>query len=777
MFTSRTLGYWIAFGAIVALLAVASMRWQRVPPPAADPAELAREAAENRQEARVTFADPKPPTDEQTKEFTPILMELGAAIRAADTHRINACLNSERLVDELARAGVFANLGLQGDQRIRNTVRDGMRTKFAATLALKKDYFVWDRCEIRKVRLARDGSEAVVMAMHFLEVDGDSISVPMRWWMIRGGAGWQIYDFEELQMGLRISSAMAAAATPDAIWRGPELQQVGQVFHEIYQAVSTEDFPAADLALAKIRGKDLPRPFRAVRSMMEALVATSKADGEAALRHLNDAEAANPDMPAVHMIRAIAHNQRGAHILAIDATDRYMEQLGPDPIVLLQRGQAQEQLERVEAALESYRRGLDADPHHWDCLHSLCNLLPKGAKAEVVDRLRKRKTTPIDKLAIIANALAYDPDPESLDAVAGIMRKVQADHPDLPVHAAQIALARKQTDKALDQLHTALAATDEDREYPIDRIVRHFQDANQLALAYNALPEKEARRVFKSFSHDILEDFEDDDEELAAARKRYDPLAKLHRGKFPKDGWLPYFDGRFAEMKDEHAKAEDLFRQSLKLMTEDGDRQSVRYSLVEALYEQKRGHAAYTEFAGEPEVYSQLAWRFDTDKDLPGLRKLTELHRAKRPDDPAIKYWTAAAHWQATEYEPAAKAYRDYLAATRDEKYAMHRWQAQSNLVRALVRLKKPADARTELRTFQENFDPRLDAVIDGALGDAPAVLETMDKLMAKGTYQLRYLYDDPDLGPVLRSPAMKAVREKYPEPKPDPAPNGKPIG
>jgi tetratricopeptide (TPR) repeat protein len=777
MFTSRTVGFWIAFVAIVALLAIANLTWQRVPPPAADPAELAREAAENRHEARVTFADPKPPTNEQTKEFTPILMELGAAIRAANTHRINACLNSERLVDELARAGVFANLGLQGDHRVRNTFRDAMRTKFAATLAMKKDYFVWDRCEIRKVRLARDGSEAVVMAMHFLEDDGDSISVPMRWWMIRGGEGWLIYDFEELQMGLRISAAMAAAATPDAIRRGPELQQVGLAFHEIYQAVSSEDFAAADRALAKIRGKDLPRPFRAVRSMMEALVATSKSDGEAALRHLNDAEAANPDMPALQMIRAVAHNQRGDHVLAIEATDRYMEQLGPDSLVLLQRGQAQERLERVEAALESYRRGLDADPHHWDCLHSLCDLLPKGDKVEVVDRLRKRKTTPIEKLAMIANTLAYDPDPEALDAVAAMMRKAQANHPDLPVHAAQIALARKQTDKALDQLRTALAATDEDRAYPVDRIVRHFQDANQLALAYNALPEKEARRVFKSFTFDILEDFVDGDEELAAARKRYDPLAKLHRGKFPKDGWLPYFDGRFAQLKDEHAKAEDHFRQALPRFTDDEDRQSVRYSLVEALYEQKRGHAAYAEFAGETDVYSQLAWRFESDKDLPGLRKLTELHRAKRPDDTAIRYWTAAAHWQGTEYEPAVKAYRDYLAATRDEKHAAHRWQAQSNLVRALVRLKKPADARTELRTFHGQIDARLDAVIDAALGDAPAVLETIDKLMAETAYHLSYFYDDPDLGPLLRGPAMKAVREKYPEPKPDPAPNGKPIG
>ncbi len=777
MFTSRTFGYWIAIVAFAALLAAASMMWQRVPPPAADPAELAREAAENRHEARVAFADPKPPTEEQTKEFSPVLMELGAAIRAADTHRINACLNSDRLMDELARAGIFANLGLQDDHRFRTSLRDGMRTKFAATLAMKKDYFAWDRCEIRKVRLARDGSEAIVMAMHFLEDDGDSISVPMRWWMIRGGAGWLIYDFEELQMGLRISSAMAAAATPDAIRRGPELQQVGVAFHEIYQAVWSEDFPAADRALAKIRGKDLPRPFRAVRSMLEALVATSKVDGEAALRHLNDAEAANPDMPAVHMIRAIAHNQRGAHVEAIDATDRYLEQLGPDPTVLLQRGLAQERLERVEAALESYRRGLDADPHHWDCLHSLCDLLPKGDKAEVVDRLRKRKTTPIDKLAILANTLAFDPDPEALDAVVGIMRKVQADHPNLPVHAAQIALARKQTDKALEQLRGALADDDEDREYAIDRIVRHFQNANQLALAYNALPEKEARRVFKSFSHDILEDFEDGDEELAAARKRYDPLAKLHRGKFPKDGWLPYFEGRFAQLKDEHAKAEDCFRQALPLLTDDEDRQSVRYSLVEALYEQKRGHAAYTEFVGEPDVYSQLAWRFDADKDLPGLRKLTELHRAKRPDDTAIKYWTAAAHWQATEYDPAAKAFRDYLTATRDEKHATYRWQSQSNLVRALVRLKKLDDARAELRTFPESIDHRLDAIIDAARGDAPAVLETIDKLMAETAFHLSHFYDDPDLGPLLRSPAMKVVREKYPEPKPDPAPNGKPIG
>jgi hypothetical protein len=84
-----------------------------------------------------------------------------------------------------------------------------------------------------------------------------------------------------------------------------------------------------------------------------------------------------------------------------------------------------------------------------------------------------------------------------------------------------------------------------------------------------------------------------------------------------------------------------------------------------------------------------------------------------------------------------------------------------------LARLKRFDDAQRFALDFEHNSpsrNPIAMIYVHAAAGDVKQTLRLL-QLFSKGDVGLRDFYRDENLGPVLRSDAMRAVRERFPEP------------
>lgn len=783
MMSSRSIVFLILGVAVLSAGGIFLARNALLPQPAADPIELAKEEAENRQEARAAFRDPTPATPEQTAEFGPILLKLGKAIKKADAAAVRACFNVDRFADECGRAGVFDKLGLGRDPVASRQFKAGMSAGIGPALAQKSDFFAWEKFDLRRVRLSEDGQEAIVIATHYVGTDADPTADPIRWWLTKRSGEWLIYDFEELTMGMRISSSIAAVATPEVMRNPEQFRQASQALNATFQAVAQQDFEAADKALVPLRRTNaLPKPFLAVRSLMEATIAIGRQDAEKGNQFLDEAERHNPDMPITLLLRAAAKNLLGKYEEAIAACNKYLELLGPDATVLLHRGNAQENLERAEEAIASYRLALDFEPDDVECLAGLRRVLPNEKKKEWIDRLKKRRATTDEQLRAFATEAMNDADYDSLDAVATMMRKQNPDSADAIYYAAKVALERKQTDAAVKLLKESFARDGEDRTATINRMVSLLGGAGLGDKVYAACPEKDRLHIFASLAEIQIEKLEDaDPQQLRKEREQLDRLIEAHRKTNPKDYWLPFYEGESQVAQNNPRKAEAFYDKALAAIPADSaeDRDRVRGKLLTVLYRLKRGHEAYAKYGPSSDVFISLAWQFDSDKDYDGLKKLIDLHEAKNAKDPNVLFWTGTWHWRSEKYTAAIKSYRAYTkaAANLPEGETNYTWSANSRIVRGFVRLRQFADARAELKSMKGAQDAILEPLIVAATGDVNATLEAVRKLVEEKKYHANSLYFDEDLAPLLRSEKMKPIRDAYPEPKNEnPNADGKPA-
>ena len=771
----------LALGVVIVALGVGFVVRYVILPRAADPAELAREQAENRLEVRAAFLDPKPATPEQTAEFTPILLQLGKSIEQSNAQAIRDCFHIPQFTDECIRAGIIEKIGAPNSLKVRSELMEGFGSTIGPTLIKKKDYFAWQSCVLRRVRVSEDGKEAIVIATHYMNVAGDITSAPMRWWLTKKSGSWRIYDFEELQSGLRTTALVVSAMSPELVKNPHQFQARMAAINEAILACGREDYEAADVALAPARNVGLPQPIAAMRALIEAFIAIGLQDAIKGMTFLDEAERLNPDMPITLMARAIAHNLLEEYGEAIMASNKYIDLLGPDATVLLQRGGAMENLDRVEEAATSYRQALDFEPDHVQCLTALYRVLSKENKSEWIARFKKRSQTSMEFLRTFAAEALADNDMDALEAVAAQMRKEDPKNANTTYYMAKIALERKQLDAAIRIFKESFTSIDDEaRKNSISQIVFLLANAGHGLKVYEATPAKEALGIFRELADNLTDAIDDDEEKIEAPKRRaeFERIVEAHRKAYPNDAWIPYYQGKIEFAQNNLAEAEAMFRQSLEGMSKDEktDRNRVRDHLLSVMFTRKRGHEAYALFGQESGVFGQLAQQFDNTKDRAGLKKLVGLHKVKNANDPDAIFWTGTVDYRDAEYVRAIVSYRAYMAVVNEEMDTSgQRQEAQTRVVRCLVRLKKFAEARTEWKAIERNADVRLKPLIAAATGDVDATIDAIQEIMEdkkRNMYGLYYFYMDEDLGPLLRAEPMKRVREKYPEPM-----NANPVG
>lgn len=307
---------------------------------------------------RQAFADagPRVAADARLQEF---FGKVAAAGSPPDANRLLDLFDTARLSAE-ATADPLGGppSGDGGEREVAGKLVAGMLRSFAAGPPLG----AIRATEVRRVEVQPGGTACVVWARHR---GRDGECVPARWWLTAGPAGWVAYDLEDCRLGWRLSEQVAPLVTG----RGTAEEQAS-----LQSALAA--MAAARVAVAERRPADarellgaaspagLPPGHRVQWELTLAGIELAASDPDAALRHLDRADAVRPATPAADALRATALHRLGRWAEASAAATRYVELLGPDPrvsFVLVNSLRQQGYAAAADIALEAAQREFPDD--------------------------------------------------------------------------------------------------------------------------------------------------------------------------------------------------------------------------------------------------------------------------------------------------------------------------------------------------------------------------------------------------------------------------------
>jgi len=729
-----------------------------VPPPAEDPTAVRAEVI-----AAFQNAPAVPPPDGVKELFN----EFGACMKAGGAGG-ERHWDFPRFIRESDREGSLARAGVRPDnpdfRRGMNMAVPGLMKQLSLTLA-------YEDTDIRAFRWLLPDREGLVIARHRMTILGETVRQKMRWWVIRDGDRWQIFDFEDVSLGGRASVLSGSAITE--VFRGGrnlnEMRENTRLVLEAQTALLSGEFEKADGMLEKVRRRSLPR---ALAPLMEvwAAIAKLRLDRPAeALALLTAVERELPDSPAVYELQASAHALLEDHDRAVAAANRYIDLIGPDDSICLLLGNSLLALDRRADAAREYRRALDDDPECVDALFGLRACLGADEKGELGDRLA-RSPQPVKHLAQLVNEALDEQDPAAARIYVAAARKAAPDHPETLAQAGRLALREREAEAGIELFLKALdKATKDNRVGVFRQFAREAAEAGKAVEAYRALKPADAREGFRRFAEAL-----EDELDLAEDAQPFDELIAAHEKRHPDDPWTGYFKGVAAAARNDYDRAEALFAAAMDKATDDETRGWFRSPRVSNLIAAGRAEEAYAKVGPRASTFQQIMHALWRDEDTPVLAKIVAAHGKAEPKDPALPRWRGEVHFRKGEYEAAVRELRQYLEDAAKDEDAVPDRAARGQLVRSLMRLKRFDDARAELRSDHPSWNEKLlAAAITASAGDVEGTEAALDALLKEGCTVASF-HNDKDLAAALRTEKFKRLLEKYPPPKDDGRPGKK---
>jgi hypothetical protein len=196
----------------------------------------------------------------------------------------------------------------------------------------------------------------------------------------------------------------------------------------------------------------------------------------------------------------------------------------------------------------------------------------------------------------------------------------------------------------------------------------------------------------------------------------------------------------------------------------DEDRGGWARSYLGAMVQLNEPFQGYERLNGEERdlAWPWLAGSFADAKRFDDLEKLLGLRRKLDEPGATLPVWEIELLWGRKKYEEvAARVHESSDDLQRIEADAA--WRPFDRDLRSLLRLKRIDDLLARLKE-REN-PPFYLFMAYAAAGETQEAVEAFEAAIEKGAKPAKF-YADPDAGPLLRSEAFQALREKYPQGK-----------
>jgi Flp pilus assembly protein TadD len=556
------------------------------------------------------------------------LTRVANACRSGDDQAYRDCFDMNLLVHRISRHPAvlkdrdFSSWSLKGELETGMTVLSGVG-------------------EYSIVRVERGEQEhlALVYAVDW----SPHYTVGYRWWLVRSGRNWRVFDWERLdyEQSLAHTWAVRERIDEDANWYN---------YNTLRDALDeAESDPGGGNGRANGDGGtdlasliDVPQPEiihdDALFDLAWALIRQSRyAEAIRACESLRRPQ----DHPGYLVIRAQAQAGLGRHALALAEVRRYQELAGRDPLALAQEADSLVELDRHEEAAKCWRDMLHLAPNHSDALGNFCRLASPAQRPELTTILRAMRQ-PIQAAVDQAQAAISRDDLETFELLANF---VKGESPESP---AAIALDAQRLE--YDGQHEQAAARFRqaaDAEFRPDRKQEYLQQFLQAMTAAGKLAEGYASAPDPQAAFDYLTAGAEDEESSLTDAQLIVLLAE-HEKRVATDARAAYLAGLLLLREEQFAAADAKFQSAMAKA--DKDTQSYyQGGRIETLYRLGRWKEAYTTFGSTTEVFRDLAGHCEGDGDWQRLRELIELHKTDHPTDRWIDFYEAKNHQQRGE--------------------------------------------------------------------------------------------------------------------------------
>lgn len=634
---------------------------------------------------------------------------------------------------------------------------------------------VWDRHEVRRIRLLPGGDEAIVGARMWF---GTGRMFTMRWWArtTDGGRTWRWYDCE-LEGGWRDTVEAGADFGSEQV-PGPAWASDLATYRNLRNAANGSKWDQVDQFSKTLDAAQLPAPLEAEACRMRGLrlvMANRYAD---ALKQYDRSLALRPDCPNALLMRAKCHDALGQYDKALADSEKYRAEYANNNLIDLHRGYALAGLKRYPEAAAAFHACLDDYPDNEDALVGLARMLPAADKSEVGVRMA-RSTRPKDLFRAAASALDGADDAASLEVLVDAYRQRVPGDVWAEYHLARSLLNRNRPADAaavLEPVLPKLAGQQKDVAAQFTNLYLTAKiDSGDPMAAYKSAADPTA--ALRRVAWDLI-----DRKDVAGLRQ----IVALHRAKAPDDPWADYFEARTCEVANDWQGADRAYTRGLARTTTMEAAEPFRAARVYARYKAGRGVGTYQteDDTYKTATFAQLARLIVAEKRSADLVRLVDLRRQTHPADPTLPLWRAEAFYLAGDWSAATSlllAERGTILSSADSHFAY-----RDHLIRCLVRLGRYDDAlaeatvaaRAAAENARQNAAPGGPAPADAGpvepnslyvlmvranQRNVAAATAAFEKCIADDDYDADDLYDDPEIGPALKAPAFAALRAKHP--------------
>jgi tetratricopeptide (TPR) repeat protein len=746
-------------------------------------AELQKQREEYAKNALAAFRPPVQPSADDTRTFERVLSSLGQTLEQNDERKVINVFDLERFVQELVNRGILDQSPGGDSKSNRDEFARNLRSEGGiATLVASFTQFRGEKTTIQQLRWSADRKEVVVVASHLSTINQHWYK--MRWWMInKGGATWKVYDFEEIDFGLRRSEAYALTVTdtsnPELERQSTEIQMVTENLRQATLAIVFQKDPdSAQETLEGTRAATLPPQLVSSQALVEGRIQLARGKNEAALERFEEAEKLHQGAPIVNRLRATTLAAVGRAEEALPLLRSYMLELGPGADEYVVEGTVYGHLNDHEKARDSFRKALDIQPSSFEAMNGLRRELDNTDKSELGKRLAQAPE-PAQLYRELLDSAHRDGDEAGAAALVAGVRKANPRDMFVVRETLQSLIKAKKFDAAYREFEQFLkeAVSDENRTQILNTFLFAMLGADRLIEGYTRIPDRYGAQAFRLLADELEDDLLDSDPENIRPRatQLLQGLIEVHRKRVPDDPWLSFFEATLLQQAKEYEQAERKYAagQALYLKTvkkpagnqKDPSADRFRFRRVQCLYALKLGMKAYEEVGPPKETFRQLAYAYSNDKDTENLEDLIRIHRSALPDDPNVTYWTAEIFFTREKYREAADSFEKFIKMAGIENYEKN--LGTEKCIRSYIRTNRMREAQWLLAAQGQTSIPvGLRVAVALAAGRSTQAEELLGELAEnRGGYG--FVYYDPDFARLIAEPRFAELKKKYPNPQP----------
>ena len=482
-----------------------------------------------------------PPDNEDVRAIGALIDDFRRVTTGGDKQALLELFDLTRMKREARRLDALAKLPLEDRssyvKSISGDLADTWR-HFGANVG-------WQGQRLVCVDFLAEGREAVAYAA-LRTTRPDEVTLYFRWWVRRSGDRWRIYDFENLDFGVREIAGYGQHLQAVAAGAEPKFDKFLETVEKAAKAADEGKLPALQADLEALDTTLLHPQMQARGEYWLGRLLADQGRYAEAVERLDKAEALYDTMPLIAYYRARVHGLAGDHAAACKDLQDYIDLFAGDAETFNRLGTALAALERKDEAADAFRRGLADNPTYLANLFELAGVLGEDRQDEIGEHFAKLPS-PDKHFDQVASRLYRRGCGRALEAVIDAYEKARPDDPLLGYYAAAVRVVRKQYRPAAELFLAACKGLKDETvrakcraEYLwcMSRVKAHAE-------AYRRSPDRP--EAFRILARNLA-----GDEDAAALGA----LIAEHARACPADVWVHYYTGEMHLLKQQYAEAQ-----------------------------------------------------------------------------------------------------------------------------------------------------------------------------------------------------------------------------